>query len=336
MSDTRRLANQLWGFLSRSEKPAAPPFRLWVDLTSRCNLRCAACPQRMLAEHQRRDMSDSLLQSLAGQVGEMHCEVNLFHRGEPLLHPDFARWIKRFREAGARLVRLHTNATLLSQARAEALVAAGPDIVTLSIDTLDPVAYAAARKGADLMATLEGVRRLLAARAAAGGERPALALLLMGDQHWGPAAQKRLAELQAAGLERVVHRRPHNWGGSVEEWGAAPRRPLPGRLHACTFPWYGLAVLSDGRVTPCPQDFFGDMTLGRADETPLREIWHAQAARRLRRAQTVHALERYPVCEACDRPRRPTLLGLPREQLKNLFVESIVSLPGRAGGRRRD
>ncbi len=336
MSDARRLARQLWGFLRRGEKPAAPPFRLWVDLTSRCNLRCAACPQRMLAEHQRRDMSPALLERLAGQVGELGCEVNLFHRGEPLLHPEFARWIKRFREAGARLVRLHTNATLLSQARAEALVAARPDIVTLSIDTLDPVAYAVARKGADLGGTLEGVRRLLAARAAAGGGGPSLALLLMGDQHWDPAAQECLAELQAAGLERVVHRRPHNWGGAVEEWGAAPRRPLPGRLHACTFPWYGLAVLSDGRVTPCPQDFFGDMTLGRADETPLREIWQAQAARRLRRAQTAHALERYPVCEVCDRPRRPTLLGLPREQLKNLFVESIVSLPGRAGGRRRD
>ncbi|MCA1906275.1 MAG: radical SAM protein [Desulfarculus sp.] len=336
MSDARRLARQLWGFLSRSENPAAPPFRLWVDLTSRCNLRCAACPQRMLADHQRRDMSEALLERLAGQVGEMRCEVNLFHRGEPLLHPDFARWIKRFRECGARLVRLHTNATLLSQARAEALVAAGPDIVTLSIDTLDPVAYAAARKGADLAATLEGVRRLLAARAAAGGGGPALALLLMGDQHWGPAERRRLAELQAAGLERVVHRRPHNWGGSVEEWGATPRRPLPGRPHACTFPWYGLAVLSDGRVTPCPQDFFGDMTLGRADQAQLMEIWRAQAARRLRRAQTAHVLERYPVCESCDRPRRPTLLGLPREQLKNLFVESIVSLPRRARDRRGD
>ncbi len=334
MSDTRRLASQLWGFLSRSEKPAAPPFRLWVDLTSRCNLRCAACPQRMLAEHQRRDMSEALLERLAGQVGELHCEVNLFHRGEPLLHPDFARWIKRFRESGARLVRLHTNATLLSQTRAEALVAARPDIVTLSIDTLDPVAYAAARKGADLVATLEGVRRLLAARHAAGAG-PSLALLLMGDQHWGPAEKRRLAELQAAGLERVVHRRPHNWGGSVEEWGAAPRRPIPGRLHACTFPWYGLAVLSDGRVTPCPQDFFGDMTLGRADETPLMAIWHDQSIRRLRRAQAARALGRYPVCEACDRPRRPTLLGLPREQLKNLFVESIVSLPGAARDRRR-
>ena len=335
MSHPRRLASQLWGFLRRSEKPAAPPFRLWVDLTSRCNLRCVACPQRMLAEHQRRDMSDALLERLAGQVADMHCEVNLFHRGEPLLHPDFARWIQRFRTAGARLVRLHSNATLLSQQRAEALVAAGPDLVTLSIDSLDPVAYAAARKGADLASTLEGVRRLFAARATAGGGRPALALLLMGDQHWSPAEKQRLAQLQADGLERVVHRRPHNWGGAMEARGAAPQRPGQGRLHACTFPWYGLAVLSDGRVTPCPQDFFGDMTLGRADETPLLEIWHGQAARRLRRAQAAHALERYPVCDSCDRPRRPTLLGLPREHLKNLFVESIVSLPGGAPFRRR-
>lgn len=33
----------------------------------------------------------------------------------------------------------------------------------------------------------------------------------------------------------------------------------------------------------------------------------------------------YPTCLACDRIRRPTLLGLPTEHLKNLLAESIVN-----------
>ncbi|MFH1060902.1 MAG: radical SAM protein [Pseudomonadota bacterium] len=329
MTDAARLTRQLVDFLRRRERPASPPFRLWVDLTSRCNLACAACAQRMLPDHQRRHMSDALLESLAGQVGALGCEVNLFHRGEPLMHPDFARWLARFRESGARLIRLHTNATLLSAERVSELIADPPDLLTLSIDTLDPVAYTANRRGALLEHTLAGVQRLLAARRAVGAPAPRITLLLMGAQHWGQAEKDRLASLQAAGLDRVVHRNPHNWGGAVAPRGAAPHRAHEGRLHACTFPWYGLAVLSDGRVTPCPQDFFGDMTLGRADEAGLLAIWRDQAARWLRRAHAAKSLERYPVCAACDRPRRPTLLGLPREHLKNLLVESIVSTPSR-------
>ncbi|MFZ5585760.1 MAG: radical SAM/SPASM domain-containing protein [Thermodesulfobacteriota bacterium] len=334
MTGAARLTRQLYDFLRRRERPACPPFRLWVDLTSRCNLACAACAQRMLPDHQRRPMSDTLLESIAEQVAGLGCEVNLFHRGEPLMHPEFARWLARFRQAGARLIRLHTNATLLSAERVSELIADPPDLLTLSVDTLDPIAYAAARSGAHLEHTLAGVGRLLAARRAAGAALPRITLLLMGAQHWGPAEKARLAGLQAAGLDRVVHRASHNWGGAVPSRGAAPQRSAEGRLHACTFPWYGLAVLSDGRVTPCPQDFFGDMTLGRADEAPLLEIWRGQAARWLRRAHAALGLERYPVCAACDRPRRPTFLGLPREHLKNLLVESIVSTPGRGRPRQ--
>lgn len=329
MIPAARLARQLKDFWLRRPVPEAPPFRLWVDITSRCNLACPACPQRLLGDGQRRDMPDGLLESLAGQVGGLGAEVNLFHRGEPLLRPDLVRWIERFRQAGARLVRLHSNATLLEGARLAALVAQPPDILTLSVDSLDPAVYAAARPGADLGRTLAGVEAFLHARGA--GRLPRLTLLLMGAQAWGPEAQARLARLKALGLERVNSRRPHNWGGALDDPGPAVAPPRPRSV--CTFPWYGLAVLSDGRVSPCPQDFFGRMVLGRAEQAPLLDIWRSPAAQTLRRAQAAGRLEAFPVCQACDRIQRRSLLGLPTEHLKNLLVESIVSSPGRRGSR---
>jgi MoaA/NifB/PqqE/SkfB family radical SAM enzyme len=326
MIPAARLARQLRDFLLRRPRPGAPPFRLWVDITSRCNLACPACPQRLLQPGQRRDMPDALLESLASQAGVFGCEVNLFHRGEPLLRPDLGYWIGRFRQKGARLIRLHSNATLLGQ-QARALVQSPPDQLTLSVDCLDTTAYGAARPGADLERTLAGVEELLRARGA--GRPPRVTLLLMGAPGDDAAAVARLERLRGLGLERVIRRRPHNWGGAV----GAPA-PEPRRLAVCTFPWYGLAVLSDGRVSPCPQDFFGRMVLGRADQTPLMDIWQGLPARNLRRAQASGRLGSYPVCQACDRIRRTTLLGLPTEHLKNLLVESIVSSFGRGRPRR--
>lgn len=320
MNAAPRLARQLKDFLLRQPVPTAPPFRLWVDITSRCNLACPACPQRVLEDGQRRDMPPQLLERLAGQVGALGCEVNLFHRGEPLLRADLGAWIRRFRQGGARLIRLHSNATLLDTARVETLLADPPDLLTLSVDSLDPAAYAAARAGADLARTLAGVETLLRARRA--GRPPRITLLLMGAPARGQEALGCLERLRGLGLERVIRRQPHNWAGALEA-GAAPA-PGARRLAVCTFPWYGLAVLSDGRVTPCPQDFLGTISLGGADRQDLLAIWQGQAAQDLRRAQAGGRLEAYPACLVCDRIRRSTLLGLPTEHLKNLLAESIV------------
>lgn len=292
------------------------PLRLWVDITSRCNLRCTACPQRLLADEQRRDMDDDLLSSLIPQTRAIGCEVNLFHRGEPLLHPDLPLWIKRFGRS-ARLVRIHTNATLLDSQRVAGLLWAGPDFVTCSIDTLAPDDYAAARKGADLGRTLAGLERLLRARHTLGRTKPRIALLTMGEAP--PDANQRAAidRFKALGLDRTVHRRPHNWGGDMGRADAA-------KTNCCTFPWYGLAVLSDGAATPCPQDFFGRIVLGNAKGQSLMDIWNGQEAKALRRAHATGNLDAYPLCQICDRIRRPTVMGAPVEHLKNFIAESIV------------
>ncbi len=323
------LARNLGEFLLRRHPPGAAPYRLWVDLTSRCNLACPACPQRLLLPDQRRDMDETLLESLAGQAGVWGAQVSLFHRGEPLLHPRFAHWIARFRREGAR-VRLHTNATLLNRERAEALVEAAPDLLTLSLDTLEPAEYARARPGADLARTLAGVELLLGLRARRGGGPGVVSALLMGRQEYGQAQRETLARLRGLGLDRVVWRAPHNWGGTVAgagRPGAGLRRPA-----VCTFPWYGLAVLSDGRVSPCPQDFLGTIDLGSAAERPLAEIWRGPELGRLRRTLAARALEGLGVCQACDRIRRPTILGLPGEHLKNILAESIVRSRGQGQG----
>lgn len=291
------------------------PLRLWVDITSRCNLRCTACPQRMLNEADRRDMDQSLLASLAKQTKDIGCEVNLFHRGEPLLHPDLPLWIKRFGQ-NARLVRIHTNATLLDAKHTAGLLWAYPDLLTCSIDSLNASEYAKARKGAELGRTLAGLERLLRGRRSLGLSKPRITLLTMGQNQPGAKQRAMIQRLKTLGLDRAVHRNPHNWGGSMGP--ANEKKPK-----ACTFPWYGLAVLSDGTVTPCPQDFFGKISLGNANEQSLMAIWNGPAARKLRRAHATGDLNGLGLCQTCDRIRRPTILGAPVEHLKNFVTESI-------------
>jgi radical SAM protein with 4Fe4S-binding SPASM domain len=310
-----RLLKHLRDFSIRRLWPEAGPYRLWVDITSRCNLACPACAQRLLPAAERRDMPEALLDTLTAQVSGMAInEVNLFHRGEPFLHPEFSDWVGRFKQAGA-MVRVHTNATLLDREKVDAILQAGPQIVTCSIDHLDSTGYADSRRGAVLADTMLGLEMLLTQRKLRGLKQPKVNLLLMGRQNESLEKDARLIALKSLGIDRVVWRKPHNWAGAV---GPADDSR---KIHTCTFPWYGLAVLSDGRVSPCPQDFFGQMVLGRADEKPLWDIWQGKAARDLRKAHARLDLTDYPVCRACDRIRRKTMLGLPLEHLHNFITE---------------
>jgi radical SAM protein with 4Fe4S-binding SPASM domain len=313
-SNSLRLLSYYKDFMLRREHPANPPLRLWVDITSRCNLKCTACPQRLLSKDQRRDLDSGLLEQAARDIQGWACQVSLFHRGEALLHPELPWWIKRYKQAGAS-VRIHTNATLLNLERIAGLLWARPDIVTCSIDSLDPAEYAAARPGADLKRSLAGVELLLIARRELGCANPTINLLSMGAKRPNSGQLGMVNRLKRLGLNRHLHRKPHNWGGTVG------LNSFKGKPNTCTFPWYGLTVLSDGRVAPCPQDFFGSMDLGRLGNNSLGDIWQGDQVLALRNAHARHDLRDYPTCQACDRIRRPSIFGVPTEHLRNFMSE---------------
>ncbi|MGB9588801.1 MAG: radical SAM protein, partial [Armatimonadota bacterium] len=64
-----------------------PPTRIWVEPTDYCTLQCKFCGNRLLRDEERGFMDLELFRQLVDEAsGKVH-QLNLFHRGEPLLHP---------------------------------------------------------------------------------------------------------------------------------------------------------------------------------------------------------------------------------------------------------
>src|SRR4051794_32750191 len=95
--------------------------------------------------------------------------------GEPLLARDLdaivADAVSRGIEVG-----FNTNGTLLTRARAEALIAAGVGWLHVSIDGAVADTYASIRRGGHLDTVVTNLRGLLVARAAAGRSTPSVQL----------------------------------------------------------------------------------------------------------------------------------------------------------------
>ena len=304
---------------------APPPLRLWVELSSRCNLRCPVCPNQDLPEADKGDMAWPLFKHVIDQGDEFAFEINLHHRGESLLHKEAGRFI-RYAAAKGTFCKLHTNGTLLRGETAEAILASGLQRLSISFDGFSAASYEKNRVGASFAQVTENIAAFLERRRQLQKKIPRLAIEVM---EISPAAEETAERARCAvrkefirrfrklGLDEVLFKKTHNWAGHLGGADAA------GKFSACTFPWNALVVFFNGDVAACAQDFFGRQRLGNAGDKPLLEIWNGLPMQRLRQAFAAADISAFPACCGCDRIDRRTLAGIPREYLKRMLFRRM-------------
>ena len=115
------------------------PRKLYLELTTACNLDCAMCIRRS-QQDAGGDMTARTLERLLGQLADLPslATVNLSGFGEAMTHPRFFAFAKRIKAAGLRL-ELVTNGTLLDRRACVELIGLKADRLIASIDGLgDP------------------------------------------------------------------------------------------------------------------------------------------------------------------------------------------------------
>ena len=315
----RRLFALYRSYRRRDLVVPVPPLRLWVELSSRCNLRCPFCPNKDLPDAAKGDMAWPLFKKIIDEGRDFAFEINLHHRGESLLHAEAGRFIRYASSQGVPS-KLHTNGTLLKGKMIEDILASGLQRLSVSFDGASAAEYEKKRVNASFEQVTENIRTFLEQRRQAGRKTPRLAIEMMRTS---PAAgleknQKEfLRRFKDLGLDELVLKQAHNWGGHLG--GSEPLEVFS----ACTFPWNALVVFFDGTVAPCAQDFFAACRLGNVSENTLLNIWNGQPMQELRRAFAGGSISEYAACSGCDRIRRRTLGGIPREYLKRMLFKHM-------------
>ena len=164
--------NRQLSLVSTSEDQLLPAFReypsrLFVETTTRCNLRCSMCVKQTsdngIIEG---DISPAVFAALEPALP--HAEALILNGiGEPLLHPhleDFIRTAKGLMPEES-WVGFQTNGLLLDEARAVSLVEAGLDRICLSLDSVCADTFRKIREGGEIsdlenaLAALNSARR---------------------------------------------------------------------------------------------------------------------------------------------------------------------------------
>ena len=316
---SKRLLQIAAGYWRKKEKLNYLPIRLWIELSSACNLRCVMCPQSEPGSIERGFMKFELFKKIIDEAGNFVYDINLHHRGESLLHPELARMIDYAGKAGL-YTRLHTNATILDEEKAMAILEAELDFLSFSFDGFIAETYEKIRRGANFETTINHISNFLNLKEKLGKVKPftVFETMELGEVKTGdyPGAKEALREkLYSLHLNKFVVKLPHNWAGSY------PITSNGAKFSACTFPWYAMVILWNGDICPCPQDFFGQLIMGNLEKSSIDAEWNSNIYHKLRKAMKEMDLAGFSPCRKCDMLKRRTFLHIPAPNLKIFFKE---------------
>lgn len=303
--------------------PQHLPIRVWFDSSSYCNLRCTMCPNKELDKEARGIMDLDLFKNIIDQLVGSVADINLHHRGEPLMNKDLFEMIRYARERDIR-VRFHTNGCLMNEEKAAALVEAQPDLISFSIDGFEKEAYEKVRINGRFEETVGNVLKLLELRRKARKMLPYVVVerINFAGEEIAPAVETKARKLRRefldAGVNEVVTKEEFVW---AEDEMA--KREVPQTYKKCTFPWYAMVVGWNGDVAPCPQDFFSRMVMGNLATQTVKEVWHGDAYQSLRR-RLQEDLASLAMCKHCDRLCRKTVKGLPLQYMAPFLIDHFV------------
>ncbi|MDH5510246.1 MAG: radical SAM protein [Nitrospinota bacterium] len=328
ISDLVKLSRMYTAYLRRQETVAQLPSRVWIEPTPSCNFRCGHCPNGMDEKFPTGLMKMDLFKSIVDQLDGASREVNLFHRGESLIHPDLEDMVAYCAAKGMK-TRLHTNAGLMTRERSRDLIKAGLSYISFSVDGYTKPVYDKARLGGEFRETMENIQGFLQTKKELGNGKPFTIVQVMeiGETPDGVEARRQQFQQQFDNLplDRFVTRTPHNWAGDAEKFGhGVADQPERKRFTPCTFLWYSMTIFFNGTVAPCPQDFYGKLKVGDASRDPVARIWNGEPIRRLRSLMKAQTVDDLVPCRTCDILTRKTFMGVPSNYLSTFLKDNLL------------
>jgi radical SAM protein with 4Fe4S-binding SPASM domain len=280
---------------------AAFPIHLDVEATNRCNLKCTFCDKLPHLKPEDIGLLDfALFTRIIDEGAEKKlCGLKLSYRGEPLLHPRLADMVAYAKKKGILDVYFNTNAMLLSKAKANALMAAGLDRISVSVEGTDRHAFEKERVGARFDVVKRNLQQLLNLREQNGRKHPKI----------------RLQTVRLPGIDLDAYAR--YWSAFSDETAAIDfkeTRPrdtsLVDREWACPQLWQRMTIEWNGSIMACNNDDYRRLSPGNVNTLSVSECWQAplvQKARELHMQGLSHTLA---ACNGC--PWRTTQLNKKR------------------------
>jgi radical SAM protein with 4Fe4S-binding SPASM domain len=294
------------------------PSTLFIEPTNACNLHCPTCPTGSgKMDRPKRMMRIDEFAAIIDQVRGYVSSINLWNYGEPFVNPEALDMVRYAVDAGIR-VRTSTNGEFFTTvAFCRQLVQSGLHSLIVCLDGADQETLGKFRKGSSFEHIVQGVRRLMQARAELALPTPTVELqfiLMRHNQHQRDSIKSIAEELKVDVFSEKTVGIPFN----DVQFEALAREFLPDDLsltryrrdaqgqltldgevqNRCHWLHRNAVINSDGTVVPCCHDLHSEFVMGNVFQESLRVIWKGARYKALR-VQVERDRSSIPMCSGC-------------------------------------
>lgn len=272
-----------WTTYAKAQQVSDYPLHVDLELASVCNLRCPMCftvspafARRVNAKLMDFELFTRLVDECAASGVY---SIRLSYRGESFLHPRIIDACRYAKDQGIREVSTLTNGVRLDEERFIALMDAGLDWLTISVDGMGEV-YEKIRKPAKFERAVEKIVNYQLIKKAAGRVKPVIKVqsVLPAIEHDPQAFYDLFAP-----ITDMVSANP-----LIDFHGDISDQPRIADF-SCPQIYQRLTIGADGTAMMCANDERQEYSVGDANTHSIHAIWHGEA---MQRARSIHAEHR--------------------------------------------
>lgn len=254
-----------------------PPL-LQIEPTSFCNYRCIFCFQTNKSFTKRSNghmghMHFDLFKDLVDEIQNKIEFINLASRGEPLVSKDIVKILK-YTEGKFLGAKLNTNASILNEDKAHAILSSGVSTVVFSADAADKELYSKLRVNGNLDKVIKNIKKFNQIK----------------EKHY--KNRKIVTRVSGVKVNQVqnFHEMKKVWSDLVNQVAFVNYTPWEDVYSMsenkiktpCSDLWRRMYIWWDGIANPCEVDFKSGLKVGKYPETSINELWTGETFQKLR------------------------------------------------------
>lgn len=254
----------------RCSKVYGVPYKLTVDLTAKCNLRCPLCPTGQGNKSRKKgNMTINNFESLIKEIGKYLIDIDLFNWGEPFLNEDVFEAISLCSKNKIK-ARISSNLNYFPDGYEEELVKSKLHHLVVSLDGTTQESYSKYRVGGSINKVLDAVNRISKERKRKNSQFPFLTWQFLVMDHNKMEIEKARKLYRKWGFDRIVFQRDRGDMGE-ELFGNNPKKML---RKTCSFLWNQSVINWDGSVSPCCLYYDEKYDFGNTFDKGFLNIWN--------------------------------------------------------------
>lgn len=277
------------------------PNRITVELTNNCNVSCTFC-NRQKIPMEIGYMEEALFYKIIDEAaGHLPIKLVPFFRGEPLMHPQIIEFIRYAKKKGLGPIQIASNALLLDDKMQDALIDAGVDFVSFSLDTVDADVYRCSRLSGDLDISSGNVASFglkCKERKKQGLSAPTIQVSTIDTEEYRPSQRQFISKWkQYADIVRVYEQHDENGGFVNEE--TKKKMNIFNRRMPCRKIFTDMIIYWDGRLALCNYDWDEKREIGNVANMSLQEAWNSGIYEQIRQMHMTNTFDA-SICRECQ------------------------------------